>query len=258
MYIANNNAEEKHIMQPRSDKPNMILSKNTGQTPTLSHKPEYDFLFKIKLIGDSGVGKTCLLLRGCENTYTENYISTIGTDFKIKEIKVNDKIAKLQIWDTAGQEIYRTVFASAERGSHALILVFDYTDQATFNNCFDWLKKIPEYANPENCVVILVGNKSDIDPGKHMVRIEAVKAFMESNRKTIHAYIETSAKTGENVEGLFQQVTRLLIDMRKDEVKAPAQPVTQPPETLFDKVLNLFRGNTNPPSSGGSTPSAKR
>jgi len=104
--------------------------------------PEYDYLFKLLLIGDSGVGKSCLLLRFADDTYTESYISTIGVDFKIRTIQLDGKTVKLQIWDTAGQERFRTITSSYYRGAHGIIVVYDVTDQESFTNVSQWLKGI--------------------------------------------------------------------------------------------------------------------
>merc|ERR1712159_656276 len=101
--------------------------------------PEYDYLFKLLLIGDSGVGKSCLLFRFADDTYQESYISTIGVDFKIRTVELEGKTIKLQIWDTAGQERFRTITSSYYRGAHGIIVVYDVTDQESFNNVKTWL-----------------------------------------------------------------------------------------------------------------------
>lgn len=100
---------------------------------------EYDHLFKVLLIGDSGVGKSCLLLRFADDSYTESYISTIGVDFKIRNFTLEGKKIKLQMWDTAGQERFRTIISSYYRGAHGIIIVYDITDLESFNNVKIWL-----------------------------------------------------------------------------------------------------------------------
>jgi len=125
---------------------------------------EYDYLFKLLLIGDSGVGKSCMLLRFADDTYTESYISTIGVDFKIRTISLDGKTIKLQIWDTAGQERFRTISSTYYRGAHGIIVVYDITNHESFANVKRWLTEIDKYAR-ENVNKLLVGNKSDLDDG---------------------------------------------------------------------------------------------
>jgi Ras-related protein Rab-1A len=159
---------------------------------------EYDHLFKLLLIGDSGVGKSCLLLRFADDSYTESYISTIGVDFKIRTLNLDGKTIKLQIWDTAGQERFRTITSSYYRGAHGIIIVYDVTDVESFNNVKTWLSEIDKYAS-ENVNKLLVGNKSDliakkaVDPGM-------AKEFADSLGIP---FLETSAKNSTNVEEAF-------------------------------------------------------
>lgn len=133
----------------------------------MAMNPEYDYLFKLLLIGDSGVGKSCLLLRFADDTYSESYISTIGVDFKIRTIEHDGKTIKLQIWDTAGQERFRTITSSYYRGAHGIIVVYDVTDQDSFDNVKQWLQEIERYAS-ENVKKLLVGNKSDLTQKKQV------------------------------------------------------------------------------------------
>lgn len=160
--------------------------------------PEYDFLFKLLLIGDSGVGKSCLLLRFADDTYTESYISTIGVDFKIRTIELDGKTIKLQIWDTAGQERFRTITSSYYRGAHGIIIVYDITDQESFNNVRNWLQEIDRYAT-DQVNKLLVGNKSDLT-NKRVVSTTTAQEFANSLGIT---FLETSAKDASNVENAF-------------------------------------------------------
>ncbi|XP_031160385.1 ras-related protein ORAB-1-like [Sander lucioperca] len=160
--------------------------------------PEYDYLFKLLLIGDSGVGKSCLLLRFADDTYTESYISTIGVDFKIRTIDMDGKTVKLQIWDTAGQERFRTITSSYYRGAHGIIIVYDVTEQESFNNVRQWLDEIDRYAC-ENVSRLLVGNKCDL-VSKKVVDASTAQDLASSLKIP---FLETSAKSADNVERAF-------------------------------------------------------
>lgn len=166
---------------------------------TCSLLPRFsDYLFKLLLIGDSGVGKSCLLLRFADDTYTESYISTIGVDFKIRTIELEGKTIKLQIWDTAGQERFRTITSSYYRGAHGIIVAYDVTDQESFNNVKQWLQEIDRYAC-ENVNKLLVGNKSDLTT-KKVVDYTTAKEFADHLNIP---FLETSAKNATNVEQAF-------------------------------------------------------
>jgi Ras-related protein Rab-1A len=159
---------------------------------------EYDFLFKLLLIGDSGVGKSSMLLRFADNEFTGNYISTIGVDFKIRTIKQNDKIIKLQLWDTAGQERFRTITTSYYRGSHGILIIYDITDRVSFNNIKLWLNECENFAS-KGVIKILVGAKCDLKE-KRKVSVEEATEFAENNNMQ---FIETSSKDTINIDNAF-------------------------------------------------------
>jgi len=162
----------------------------------------HDYLFILVLIGDSGVGKSCLLLRFADDKWTDSYISTIGVDFKIRTIELDGKTIKLQIWDTAGQERFRTISSTYYRGAHGIIVVYDVCNLDSFNNVKRWLTEIDKYAR-ENVNKLLVGNKSDLgegDAGQRQVTQAKGKEFAET---LDIPFLETSAKTGTFVDTAF-------------------------------------------------------
>uniref|UniRef100_A0A0G4I0L8 Uncharacterized protein n=1 Tax=Chromera velia CCMP2878 TaxID=1169474 RepID=A0A0G4I0L8_9ALVE len=177
--------------------------------------PDYDYLFKLLLIGDSGVGKSCLLLRFADDTYTDSYISTIGVDFKIRTIELDAKTVKLQIWDTAGQERFRTITSSYYRGAHGIIIVYDVTDRESFMNVRNWIAEIDKYAT-ENVNKLLVGNKCDL-ASKKVVSYDEGKELAD---QLGIRFLETSAKNAHNVEQAFS----IMASEIKASVQAGAGP----------------------------------
>jgi Ras-related protein Rab-1A len=174
-------------------------------------------LFKLLLIGDSGVGKSSLLHRFADDIYTDSYISTIGVDFKIKTMSVGDKMVKLQIWDTAGQERFRNITSSYYRGAQGIIVVYDITDVDSFNNVKQWLSEIDRYAS-ENVDKLLVGNKSDLEPARQVTKAMA-EEFAESLQVKC---IETSAKESSNVDDAFRSMAFTIMS-RMEKVPAGKQ-----------------------------------
>jgi len=168
--------------------------------------PDYDLLLKLLLIGDSAVGKSCLLLRFADDTFTDSYVSTIGVDFKIKTINLNGKVLKLQIWDTAGQERFRTITASYYRGAHGIVLVYDVTDNKTFKNVRNWLTECDRFTS-EYVDKLLIGNKSDLE-SQRKVEYNEGKAYADENKML---FIETSAKTNANVNEAFVLVSEKIV-----------------------------------------------
>ena len=169
-----------------------------------------DYIFKLLLIGDSGVGKSSIMLQYVDQTFTDTHVSTIGVDFKIITSTVNDKICKLQIWDTAGQERFKTITSSYYRGAHGIIVVYDTTNRESYDNVKIWLEEARRLVSGDPNF-ILIGNKSDLSE-KRKVSKEEAEEFATDNGI---AFIETSAKTNVNVSNLFET---LCVDMfRKKE-----------------------------------------
>lgn len=162
---------------------------------------EYDYLFKVVLIGDSGVGKSNLLSRFTRNEFNLDSKSTIGVEFATKSIQVDAKTIKAQIWDTAGQERYRAITSAYYRGAVGALLVYDISKQVSFENVERWLKELRDHAEP-NIVIMLVGNKSDLRH-KRAVSTETAMSFAERNNL---AFIETSALDATGVDEAFRQI----------------------------------------------------
>lgn len=159
---------------------------------------DYDYLFKILLIGDSGVGKSCLLLKYLDDSFVDSYISTIGVDFRIKTTMCKNKTVKMQIWDTAGQERFRTITSSYYRGAHAVIIGFDLTDYTTFLNVKHWMDEIDRQGRA-TIKKIIVGTKCDL-VSKRVVKQEDIDLL---TAKLGLSYFETSSKTGAGIEKVF-------------------------------------------------------
>ncbi|XP_053387969.1 ras-related protein ORAB-1-like isoform X1 [Mercenaria mercenaria] len=175
-----------------------------------------DYMFKVLVIGDEGTGKTALLNRYAVNTFTEAYISTVGVDFRIKSAKCNGKTIKAQIWDTAGQEKFRTFTLSYYRGCHGAIIVFDVTYRPSFKQVENWITELKTYG-PESVPKLLVGNKCDLTNERCVTTEEAKSMAVIKNM----SYIETSAKTNTNVEDTFET---LYNDMLKNVSNQAAPP----------------------------------
>lgn len=178
---------------------------------------DYDHLFKLLIIGDSGVGKSSLLLRFADNTFSGSYITTIGVDFKIRTVEINGEKVKLQIWDTAGQERFRTITSTYYRGTHGVIVVYDVTSAESFVNVKRWLHEINQ--NCDDVCRILVGNKND-DPERKVVETE--DAYKFAGQMGIQLF-ETSAKENVNVEEMFNCITELVLRAKKDNLAKQQQ-----------------------------------
>uniref|UniRef100_A0A3Q2YK86 Ras-related protein Rab-13 n=1 Tax=Hippocampus comes TaxID=109280 RepID=A0A3Q2YK86_HIPCM len=180
----------------------------------------YDYLFKLLLIGDSGVGKTCVLFRFSEDAFNSTFISTIGIDFKIRTIELDGKKIKLQIWDTAGQERFRTITTAYYRGG--IMLVYDITNEKSFDNIKNWIRNIEEHASADVERMVL-GNKCDVNDKRQVSKERGEKLALEYGIK----FMETSAKANINVENVRSRFTIANID-----------PPPPPPPVVLSMTLN--------------------
>jgi small GTP-binding protein len=175
----------------------------------------YDFMFKLLIVGESSVGKTCMLLRFADNLFESDFLSTIGVDFKVKEISVDSKRVKLQIWDSAGQERFRNITSSYYRNSSGIIIVYDVTNMDSFEKVVDWIQEVRRYV--PTVPLIIVGNKSDL--------VEERQVSTENGEELAQRqgliFLETSAKTNTNIEAAFERLSKKLIEM---EATRPGPP----------------------------------
>ena len=206
------NTKEKKIYFPRRNSIEIkIIKKDKGSEalPNIS----YDYIFKVALIGDSGTGKTSILIRFIEDYFLEDTKSTIGVDFKIVSLQLDSKAyAKMQIWDTCGSERFKSLTSSFIKTCSAFILVFDLTRPSSFQSIENWIKTIRENISPK--FMILIGNKSDL------IEQRAVNKnfILEYCQKRFFNYMEISAKTNNNIERMFKEVAyQLYMNIKKNE-----------------------------------------
>lgn len=172
----------------------------------------YDIIAKILVVGDVGVGKTNTILRYCEGTFQSDTLSTLGVDFKFKDIVLDSKRIRLQIWDTAGQERYRTITRSYYSGAMGIIIVYSVTDRESFLNVATWIEELKEKVNPKS-VIVLVSNKNDCHPEERKVSSREGEQLADRNNLK---YFAASAKTGESIEELFTYLCRATKDAFAD------------------------------------------
>jgi small GTP-binding protein len=168
-------------------------------------------LYKILLLGDSSVGKTCFFMRYIENTFQEIHMSTIGLESKIKTVDLDDgRTVKIQLWDTAGEERFHTITKNYYKTAHAIILIFDVTEKATYQNVKNWVEQIREEVSSK-VVTVLVGNKIDDVENRKINKEEGEEMAKECGI----SYFECSAKTGENIDPIFNDLIKKTIENYK-------------------------------------------
>ena len=162
-----------------------------------------ELVYKVLLLGDSSVGKTCFLLRYCDKSFQEAHLSTIGLDYRLKSMTLqNDKNIKLQIWDTAGQDRFRAITKNYYKGANGIILIYDVTNKQSYENVKNWLTQIKEEANP-NVIIYLAGNKIDVEEDQRVITTEDGQKIADEYKLP---FKETSAKNGINVNEIFQEL----------------------------------------------------
>ncbi|GAB5568837.1 ras-related protein Rab-19 [Prionailurus viverrinus] len=167
----------------------------------------FDYLFKIILIGDSNVGKTCVVQHFKSGVYTETQQNTIGVDFTVRSLEIDGKKVKMQVWDTAGQERFRTITQSYYRSAHAAIIAYDLTRRSTFESVPHWIHEIEKYG-AANLVIMLIGNKCDMWEKRHVLFEDACTL---AEKHGLLAVLETSAKESKNIDEVFVLMARELI-----------------------------------------------
>jgi len=171
---------------------------------------EYDYLLKMILIGDTAVGKSSIMGRYVDGNFNHQFVSTIGVDFKVKTIKINDKVVKIQIFDMAGQERFRSIVSVYYKGRHGVVIIFDLTDKESFRNIKIWLHEVDKYSS-DNVNKILIGNKSDLID-RRRVTFEEAHELAESMGID---YIETSARDNINIDEIFLNIAKNIINTNK-------------------------------------------
>ncbi len=182
------------------------------ETTSKGSKQDYEFIFKVLLIGNSNVGKSSLFLKFVDDIWNDTFVPTIGVDFKIKTFEIDTKKIKMQIWDTAGQERFKNIIASYYRGAHGILLLYDVTDKDSFKNLSNWLIEI-EKNSSKNVIKVLIGNKTDLED-KRVISKNQGKDFADTYGLK---FVETSVKKNINVKEAFETLGRELMAASADK-----------------------------------------
>jgi len=200
----------------------------------------FDYMFKLLIIGNSSVGKTSFLFRYADDSFTSAFVSTVGIDFKVQIVFRNNKRIKLQVWDTAGQERYRTITTAYYRGAMGFILMYDITNEESFRAVADWASQVKTYSW-ENTQVVLVGNKCDMEE-ERVVTYEQGKKLADGLGFN---FFEASAKENVNVRGAFDKLVDVICERMADSIEGGDDGLV--PKSGTTKLSN----NSGGPKGGG-------
>ena len=195
---------------------------------------QYDVSFKIIIIGDSGVGKSCITNKATKNIFEENYHATVGFEFFNFNLKINGQVVKLQIWDTCGQELYRSLITNFYRNSSLAIIVYSVTSESSFQNIELWLRELRTQSSPD-VKVFLIGNKIDLEEQRKISKEEG-ELFAKKNN--LERFIETSAKSGFNIEKTFVDIAKLLY---QDYLKYKGDEFLRPSDVTIKSIESSKR-----------------
>lgn len=210
---------------------------------------EYDYLFKLVIVGNSGVGKSSILLRYADDMFNETYLTTIGVDFKFKTINIEGKKVKMQIWDTAGQERFRTITSAYYKGADAIIMVYETPSSASFADIDRfWINEVESYAE-KDVEMLLLGNKSDAD--KKQVEYNQAKEY--ASKKGME-FFEVSAKNASNVASAFSKVAMKLMEKKdaKSKEKKASRDLSKG-RSNSGKGMNATQSSSNASTSNNTT-----
>ena len=208
---------------------------------------KYDLMFKILILGDSGVGKSSLFLRYTKNEFNQDMRSTIGVEFGLKFLKIENFQLKIQIWDTAGMERYRSITNAYYKGAKGVIIVYDICRKKSFENVDNWIEDFKSKAD-EDAVILLIGNKSDLNEQRE-VSIEEAEIKAQKNK---YGFMETSAKDNNNVEKAFETLFEEIVKIYKDKNEGNIDNNGYGEEKLFNPNQQK-NGNTITGLAGGYT-----
>ncbi|KAL3120718.1 hypothetical protein niasHT_008010 [Heterodera trifolii] len=212
----------------------------TSASTTGGSDQNFDYMFKLLIIGNSSVGKTSFLFRYCDDSFTSAFVSTVGIDFKVKTVFRGDKRVKLQIWDTAGQERYRTITTAYYRGAMGFILMYDITNEESFNSVQDWCTQIKTYSW-ENAQVVLVGNKCDMEDERVVSRERGKQLADQLGLE----FFEASAKENTNVKSVFEKLVEIICNKMAESLDQSQQQAQQ----AQGHRLDAQTGGTQKPTS---------